>query len=326
MKLLTNGVLFRCFLIAILTYAILISFPHPAQAAVTLKSFSATYSNGKVSFSWETRNEQDSAGFIINRSTEENGTYIQLPSSEDPIFFIALGYGGIYNASYETGEYNEDGDPVLKEYFDENVIEGNTYWYRLESVDINNNSDYSDPVSVYIGATPTPTNSPTSSYQTENNTVTPSPTSDGSTATITSTSKPTKTKKPGTATPTFTATRYNWTAPTSTPQPPGNNPLPVDTGATDAAQTAEANQSGVTQEVQPTDTLVPLPSVTIVFPTAVVKQPDVADARLADNAKNTPSNSESWLTPQRLIIVAIIAGIWIMLGGWFYLSFKRLDK
>ncbi len=111
----------------------------------------------------------------------------------------------------------------------------------------------------------TPTGQTTHSPETENNTVTPSPTSDGSTATKTPTGKPTKTKKPGTATPTYTATRYNWTAPSSTPQPPGNNPVPVDAGATAAAQTAEVNQSGVTQAVQPTDTLVPLPSVTIVF-------------------------------------------------------------
>jgi hypothetical protein len=47
---------------------------------------------------------------------------------------------------------------------------------------------------------------------------------------------------------------------------------------------------------------------------------------VVDSVKTAKPNSDNWLTPQRLVIMAVIAGIWIMLGGWFYLSFKRLDK
>lgn len=299
--------IFKCFLASVFISIILIAIPFSTKAAVTLKYFHATYIGGKVSFEWETGSEQNSAGFMINRSAEENGTYIQIPE-EDPAFFIALGEGGEYTGEY----YNNDGDLVT--FYDEDVVEGMTYWYRLESIDNTNNSDYSEPVAVYIGATPTPTFTPSATF------------TDEATATITLTRKPTKTKKPGTPTPTFTATRYSWTAPTATPQPPSNNTPQGDLNATAAAQTNEASQLNVTPEIEGTATLVPLPSIAIIFPTAIAKQPDVKSDNMTNNPNTRGNNSDSWLTPQRMVMVVIIIAIWVMLGGWFFLSFKRLEK
>lgn len=308
--------LFRIFSLLFLGVIILLFFTSAGKAAVTLIYFRASYSDGKVYFEWKTGSEIDNSGFIINKlknGGDKNNVqdYESLEYAEGQDFYPALGEGGKYLAEY----YSEEGD--LVRFYDDDVILGNTYWYRLESVDINNNSEYSDPVSVYIGSTPTPTNT-----QTGEPTVTGTGTA---TSTITPTKKPTKTKSASekTNTPVRTATNtYVYLAVSATPQPPAHNPPVIDQEATDGTQTAQANQA--TSTPQPTATLIPLPSITMLFPTAVEKAPVENSMNVKEDMRKT--NSSSWFTPQRILVVLVIAAIWIMLGGWFYLSFKHLEK
>lgn len=282
------------------------------KGAVTLVYFRPTYSDGKVYFEWKTASEIDNSGYIINRLKKGGNynnvqDYERLEYAEDQYFYPALGEGGIYYAEY----YSEDGD--LVRFYDDDVDLGNTYWYILESVDVNSNSQYSDPVSVFAGSTPTPTHTRTVGATTTN------------TPTITRTSKPTKTKSASekTNTPVATATRtYGYLAASATPQPPANHAPTIDLAATEAMLTAQANQ--ISSTPQPTATLIPLPSITMLFPTAAADASEENPVNVREDMRKT--SSTSWFTPQRMMVVLVIATIWIMLGGWFYLSFKRLEK
>ncbi len=325
----------RIFVILIIFFSlwiISVMLPSSGKAAVTLVYFKAIPESAKVYFEWKTASEQNNAGFVINKLKDGGdysnvNDYLPLQYTEGEDFYPAQEEGDVYYAEY----YNDDSDYVR--YYDEDVTDGVTYWYRLESVDNSNNSVYSDPVSVFIGSTPTPTVTNTS--QAGQATSTPTATQAAgvtSTNTATSTVTPTKTKSSTTkktATPQRTATTTTSSAgtfPTATTQsqPPNNNPPPGDQQATAVAQTNEAAQQIISPEVQATATLIPLPSITMVFPTAMGNRPADDAANVTDNAPKT--NSASWLTPQRMVVVFVIASIWIMLGGWFYLSFKRLEK
>jgi len=282
------------------------------KAAVTLIYFRPTYSDGKVYFEWKTASEIDSSGFAICK-LKEGGVYTNvqdyesLEYEEGQDFYPSYGEGGEYHAEY----YNNEGD--LVRFYDENVIEGKTYWYRLKMIDVNNVNEYSEPESVFIGQTPTPTRT-----QIAQSTATPTPT-------ITLTKKPTKTKSASekTNTPYYTATKtYIFLAATATQPPPVNNTPTSDLAATEAAQTNEASQATILPTA--TATLIPLPSITILFPTAAKKGPTETMTESREDMRET--NSNSWLTPQRIGIILVIAVIWIMLGVWFYLSFKHLEK
>lgn len=317
-------------------FALTLSISSIAKAAVTLIYFKAIPDNGKVYFEWKTANEDNNSGFIITKLKPGGdhlnlGDYISITYYDQEVFFEAKPEGGVYTADFATClydgtpcEYDESDEYIKTRFFDDDVTNGETYWYKLVSIDNSENEIDGDTASAMPWDPSQPTWTPTGQT-----TSSPSATqTDEISDTKTPTSKPTKTKKPGTRTPTPTATRYTYTGPAapSATQPANNNLSANDLAATAAAQTAQAGQPTATLEVAPTATLLPLPSITIVFPTAVVKQPDEPDANLLESAKASRSNSDTWLTPQRMVIVAVIAGIWIMLGGWFYLSFKRLEK
>lgn len=128
----------RRFLLLSLIFLGLVSIVSQADAAITLVYFTATVQQQDTVFlEWETGSEADISGFYVVRSTSLNGVYQRVGG----LIFAAGEFGGAY--------YN---------YTDEDLAP-NTYFYKLEIVPLDQGqaSEFSDPVSVTTGNTPTPT-------------------------------------------------------------------------------------------------------------------------------------------------------------------------
>ena len=92
---------------------------------VTLTSFIATVSDGKVELKWETASEIDNAGFNIWRSETEAGEYVKITDNLIPA------QGSDYQYSFT----------------DDAVVKGNTYYYKLEDIDLYGVATFHGPVS-----------------------------------------------------------------------------------------------------------------------------------------------------------------------------------
>ena len=99
-----------------------------AVTAVILPSFTATPGDEQVVLEWETASEFENAGFNVWRSQVEDGPYTRLNQALIP----ARG-GPTTGASYSYTDYA--------------VINGITYYYKLEDVDIYGSSAMHGPVS-----------------------------------------------------------------------------------------------------------------------------------------------------------------------------------
>jgi hypothetical protein len=100
----------------------------PQPTLIELASFTATPHDGYVLVEWETASEIDNDGFNLWRSEAAGGEYAKLNADLIP----AQG-GPTTGASYS--------------YNDEAVINGITYWYKLEDVDLYSASTFHGPVS-----------------------------------------------------------------------------------------------------------------------------------------------------------------------------------
>jgi hypothetical protein len=127
----------------ILSAAGIPAFDKSALAAVTLVSFTATGGDGQVLIEWETASEMDNIGFNLWRSTSEAGDYVRLNDSLIP----SQALGSVIGAYYY--------------YTDSDVINGTTYYYKLESVDVYGHVEFHGPISATPGAQPTATPTPT---------------------------------------------------------------------------------------------------------------------------------------------------------------------
>jgi hypothetical protein len=99
-----------------------------APTAIELLSFIAQPSTDHVTLAWQTGTEVDNAGFNLWRAEAADDTYTKLndtliPAQGDPVS----------GASYT--------------YTDDDVIQGNTYYYKLEDVDTRGVSTLHGPVS-----------------------------------------------------------------------------------------------------------------------------------------------------------------------------------
>ena len=209
----------------------------PVEAVVTLVGFTASAGDGQVLLEWKTESEIDNAGFYVHHSTAEAGEYI--PISD----FIPSEGDGVIGAEYS--------------FLDQDVQNGTTYYYKLESVATDGSSEFHGPISAIPGAQPTATLMAT---------LTATPTATGTaTATATATLTPPPT---ATLTAALTATR----TPTMTPSPlptatslPTMTPTPLPTATSPPTTTATA-----TPPTLPTATSVsttpypPLPTATSV--------------------------------------------------------------
>lgn len=118
------------------------TFDKSALAAVTLASFTATGGDGQVLIEWETASEIDNIGFRLYRSTSEGGPYAQIND-----FIVSKALGSVIGAYYC--------------YTDSDVINGTTYYYKLDDVDVYGHAEFHGPISATPGAQPTATPTPT---------------------------------------------------------------------------------------------------------------------------------------------------------------------
>jgi hypothetical protein len=170
-------------------------------AAVFVQSFTAEWQDSAVQVNWTTAQEVDNVAFRVRRSTSASSGFTTIGSKP------SCGPGGITGCSYS--------------YADQDVTAGQTYYYKLQSVDNNQQvQDAAGPVCAQ-GNTPCNLQGPTNTPRPATATLTPQP------PTATKTPRPTKTRTPvpTTAVPTKTATALNPTA-TRTPISPD---LPVGT-------------------------------------------------------------------------------------------------
>ncbi|MFZ0390092.1 MAG: FlgD immunoglobulin-like domain containing protein [Calditrichia bacterium] len=100
---------------------------------VTLSSFTARAADRQVTLSWETQSEIDNLGFEIWRSASESGSYQMI-------------------AGYQTredlkGQINSN-EPRRYRFKDIDLVNGQTYWYKLADVDVSGKRTYHGPLSV----------------------------------------------------------------------------------------------------------------------------------------------------------------------------------
>jgi hypothetical protein len=221
-------------------------------ANVTLISFTANCLPGQpeVYLEWETGTEFDTVGFFIARSNSATGTFTRISD------FISHEGDTVVGAQYN--------------YVDENAVLGNTYWYKLEELTTNQESEFYGPISVVAGVPATDTPTPTSTA-----TATRTPTA---TATRTPTATPT-TKSATTAAPTASsggsvATPRIVTGATVTPRPTSSGSTTVST-----APAATATALPVVSEPQQPTAATSMPSVVDVAPPTAV--PTTADVNVA---------------------------------------------
>lgn len=260
----------------------------PAAAAVTLISFIAVPGDAQVELRWETATEFNNVGFFIQRSPQENGTYQRVSA------FISSTGDGLTGASYT--------------YTDSGLANGTRYYYKLEAVNSDQSTELYGPIQATPAASATPgTASPTVTATSPSGTsFTPTPT--GS-ATVT----PTNTAQPAaTRTRTPTASPYPTFASYSYPDTP--TPLPSPTRTSPATQDIPVITVPVTPPGAPPATYIPFPEVTLVI--ELNPSPAAATAQPPDAATSGVA---------RLAPLGLIALIWVLLGGWFYYSFRRMS-
>ncbi len=98
---------------------------------ITLKSFTAKYSGGKVTLQWKTASEFENAGFYLVRSVSANGGYERVNARIIPAKGTV-----VKGASYT--------------YTDKGVQRKKTYYYQLEDIDTHGKSALHGPVPVQI--------------------------------------------------------------------------------------------------------------------------------------------------------------------------------
>ncbi len=285
----------------------------PAQAAVTLSYFRPLAGDGLVRVEWRTASELDTLAFQVQRSLEQGA-----------------GFTDVSESISAHGDPLIGGDYVIT---DTTVANGVTYWYRLKETSTNFLVTYHDPVSVTPGATPTPTATAPAATPTRTRTAT------GTLPTVVQiTLTPTQTSAVA-ASPTPTRTLTPYLSPTTAGYLGPTSPAPVATVAAPQVKTATpvGGQPGAptppgltptevpgaapvfTDTITQSATLIPLPSLTLIFPTpspaALAQAPTEAPVRPAAPAQ----------TPQRLLPVALIGLIWLILVTWWIYTLRKHD-
>ncbi|MBN1996409.1 T9SS type A sorting domain-containing protein [candidate division KSB1 bacterium] len=100
---------------------------------VELSSFSAVAADGGILIEWTTQSETENLGFHLLRSENRDGRYTQITTA------LIKGAG---SSESEHSYY----------YRDQNIIAGNTYYYKLADVDFNGTVTMHGPVSVVASA------------------------------------------------------------------------------------------------------------------------------------------------------------------------------
>lgn len=261
-----------------------------ARAAITLLYFIALVGANKITLQWATGSELNNAGFYIQKSSQQNDNFTRL----NPTLIPAV--GDISGAEYL--------------YEDTQVLAGKTYWYRLEIINTNGQSEFNDPIQAAPGTTPTAT--PTA---TPSKTPTPLITQ---TATVTGTPMQTPAIS-STATPRIT---HSLT--------PSSSPVASVFSTRGAAIFPSATQPVVVESPAsslplgsstPAPTFKPYPTVSWVFP-----QTDTPEQLFSIQwSPEQPGMTKSTLSIRinrllRYWPVFLLAAIWLAISIWFIKS------
>jgi hypothetical protein len=268
----------------------------PVLASVTLVSFTATAGNNQVLVAWQTANESDNAGFFIYRSIHQSSGFVAI----SPLIYPT-------SSGSTGGQYS---------FLDTNVSNGITYFYELAAVNTNNETEFFPPVGPIVPGVAAFTATGTLVVS-----VTPTPTGPTSTRTVTPPATPTP---PGTPTitpnPTFPSPVQNPSpVPLQTPYP---GPIAITpAGVTQTPGAFATSEAQLTQEGGPTSTLRPFPSITVEF---YYSSPT---PRVSIQPTSGPGDNglSGWVNIARLGPLALILLVWVLLGGWFYLTLRRMD-
>jgi hypothetical protein len=280
--------------------------PYQQGVNITLVSFEAETSDDQIDLYWETATEFDIFGFYIQR-LDQNGTYTDISP-------LIPGEG-----DGSTGWY----------YFfsDTNVESDITYYYKLRVVNLDSTEEFYGPVWGTPGAPPTST--PTiGSAPTHTSTVTP---------TRTATFAP----SPTGPTPTFTLTSTHSPVPSATFIPNHTNTVaaPVVTFTTVPSLTATPTETTTegptsTSTFTATTTLLPLPSITLIWPTDNATATPTAASRQYVTATRpltaTPGaeidNAQSAIPLRVSFLAVIVGGLWLLLAAFLFTYLRRLGQ
>jgi hypothetical protein len=286
-------------------------FINPARAAIEITSFTAEWDGDEVRVDWETASELDIAGFYLQRAEALTGSFGRIttfiPAEGDP-------FSGFYYL-----------------YFDDDVTSGRDYWYLLEIVDTDQESESYGPVAALSSTlTPSPTNQ-------GGTTQTPQPTQSlAPTNTQPITTQPvvpTATRTPAQSAP--TATRG---AGTAYPAPSTATPGAAQPLTTQQTVQPLATLPSTTLTIVPTDvlttsvsltgtaTLIPLPDITLTFPPGGIQIQERGTTTPTQAVARASSGSTSpWNPTGGVLLISTIVLIWLLLGAWFYLAFRRIE-
>ena len=130
----------KLFSIVLITGILLFQFVAMVRGAVTLVYFDANPGNQQVILEWETASEVDMLGFYVRRSSQQSSGFTRI---SDFIFTQGSSVSGL-----------------VYQYVDSNLTNGQTFYYELEAVDNNYESEFFGPVLVTVGS-PATTNTTT---------------------------------------------------------------------------------------------------------------------------------------------------------------------
>lgn len=108
------------------------TYPPSNPTAVTLATFGATASDGRVYLDWETSSEVNIVGFNLYRAETVDGEQILVNDS----LILSQPAGGAAGALYQ--------------YEDMAIQPGSSYWYWLETVDVQDGRTLHGPASVQV--------------------------------------------------------------------------------------------------------------------------------------------------------------------------------
>ena len=99
---------------------------------IQLSAFTALPKAGTIVLQWSTESETDNAGFNIYRAESENGAYAKINSA-----IVSAKGSPTQGTSYE--------------FVDNNVQNGNFYYYKLEDIGLDGKSTMHGPVNATPG-------------------------------------------------------------------------------------------------------------------------------------------------------------------------------
>jgi len=270
----------------ILLILLLASGVRPGTANVRLVNFLVEPEGGSIFLEWETGSETDTTAFIIERRSPENAA---------PVLIDIVGADGEIGGSTYTA-------------VDDTVTLGVTYWYDLYELTATQEKVLLATRSITAGqqvqeTTTTTGTSPASA-------ITPSPITDS--------------VYPGPNDPVFT--------PTATRTPfqsfiPGQEITSTATLTVTPGAAGEFDLQSPSEPVTATVTLAPLPTIELIFPTPLARagSPPLESAAILYDSEGELVQAEAGPSRSRLVLIGLVLLLWVGLGAWFVVTFRRMS-